>query len=260
MAVYPQLGTGALTQFPISKTRRSRSVINTTADGSRIKLADPAGGDITWRLEYRDVSDAELQSLEEFFEEMEGALNAFTFVDPIANLLQETEDMSNSVWEAGPLLALSGGIQDPLGGTGAWKVANPAGGAQRLTQTLNSPGGYIYCFSVFVRATPSVTVTLLNGNQSAVEAVGSGWKRLTLAAKGDGTSNAVTFGIELPAGAAADVFGFQAEAQPGASGYKRGDGGGVYEGSRFRDDTFRYTTTGVNRNEVTVNIIYADHL
>ncbi len=41
--VYPQLGTGAMSQFPIRKTRRTRTVTNRAADGSAIKLADPAG-------------------------------------------------------------------------------------------------------------------------------------------------------------------------------------------------------------------------
>ena len=42
MLVYPQLGTGALSQFPVRKTRRTRTVVNRAADGSTIKLADPA--------------------------------------------------------------------------------------------------------------------------------------------------------------------------------------------------------------------------
>jgi hypothetical protein len=42
MAIYPQLGSGALSQYPVQKTRRVRTVVNRAADGSIIKLADPA--------------------------------------------------------------------------------------------------------------------------------------------------------------------------------------------------------------------------
>ena len=57
--VYPQLGSGALSQFPIRKTRRTRTVMNRAADGSTIKLADPAGVTTEWGLPYADLSDQE---------------------------------------------------------------------------------------------------------------------------------------------------------------------------------------------------------
>jgi hypothetical protein len=36
MAAYPQLGSGALSQFPVQKTRRARTVVNVAADGRRV--------------------------------------------------------------------------------------------------------------------------------------------------------------------------------------------------------------------------------
>src|ERR1051326_4423620 len=99
MGVYPQLGSGALTQFPIVKVRRARTIINTAADGSRIKLADCAGSSMEWRLRYRGLSDAELQALAEFFTQAEGDLNGFTFVDPSANLLAYTEELNDEHWQ-----------------------------------------------------------------------------------------------------------------------------------------------------------------
>ena len=52
MTTYPQLGSGALSQFPVQKTRRARTVVNQAADGSTIKLADPAGMVTEWTLTY----------------------------------------------------------------------------------------------------------------------------------------------------------------------------------------------------------------
>ena len=63
MTTYPQLESGALSQFPVQKTRRARTVMNQAADGSTIKLADPAGMVTEWTLTYVDLSDAEATAL-----------------------------------------------------------------------------------------------------------------------------------------------------------------------------------------------------
>jgi hypothetical protein len=260
MTVFPQLGTGALSQFPVAKKRRLRTVVNRAADGTKVKLADPAGGGVEWRLSYRGLSDAELANLQQLFTTAEGSLNGFTFLDPTGNLLAWTEEMTNAVWQAGPLLALSGGVADALSGSKGWHAINPGGGPQSVMQTLNAPGGYTYCFSVYGRAAQPTTVTLLIGNQSANRAVGAGWSRLVFTAAGEATADSIAFGIQIPAGAAVDLFGPQVEAQLSASAYKTGTTGGVYEGARFQDDVFKFTTTDVNRHSATLNIFYADNL
>jgi hypothetical protein len=260
MAVYPQLGTGALSQFPIVKRRRVRTVVNTTADGHSVKLADTAGASIEWRLQYSALSDDELAALQQFFTSMEGALNAFTFLDPSTNLLAWSEELNNAAWQTGPLLQLTGAVADPTGGTGAWLLNNSGTGPQSVTQTLNAPGQYKYCFSVYAQAAQATAITLLVGGHSLVRTVGASWSRLSLAAAGDGTANTVTFGIQTPAGSVVSLFGPQAEAQAAASVYKTGTTGGVYANARFRDDTFTFTSTDVNHHSTVVNIFYADNL
>ncbi len=91
--VYPQLETGALSQFPVRKTRRTRTVTNRAADGSTIKLSDPAGVTTEWTLTYSDLSDQEAASLRAFFEAAEGSLNGFTFLDPSGNLLAWSDQL-----------------------------------------------------------------------------------------------------------------------------------------------------------------------
>ena len=81
-----------------------------------------------------------------------------------------------------------------------------------------------------------------------------------MTASGDASAESIVFGVELPAGGSADVFGLQVEPQAGASVYKATTTGGVYEGARFRDDALSITTTGVNCHSATVNIIHANHL
>lgn len=260
MAAYPQLGTGAFAQFPTVKRRRTRTVLNQAADGSSVRMADPAGGSIEWQLEYRGLTDGELGRLQQFYTDMEGALNGFTFLDPMSNLLAKTDELSDTVWTCGPLLNVSGGIADPMGGSNAWHAVNRGAGAQAIVQTLNAPAEYVYSFSVFGCATATTKVTLTAGTQRAERVLATDWRRMVFTIAGDPAASSIAFGIEIPADGTVDLFGPQVEAQPGASAYKSSAAGGVYEGARFRDNTFSYTTTDVNRHSATVNIFYAEHL
>src|ERR1043166_2575406 len=106
--VFPELS-----QFPIRKTLRSRTVVNEAADGSTVRLADPAGGSIEWRLDYVGLSDDEGALLEEFFADAEGSLNGFTFLDPMGNLLANSGRLDADVWQRDPMLQLTSGIADP---------------------------------------------------------------------------------------------------------------------------------------------------
>ena len=258
--MYPQLPTGALSQFPQRKRRLARTVVNTTADGRTIKLPDVAAQTTEWQLPYTGLSDAELATLQQFFAAMEGSLNGFTFLDPNGNLLAWSDDPSQVEWQKASFLTLTGGVGDPAGGECAWHVANSGGGAQRLTQTLNAPAAYVYCLSVYARAAQPTAISLVLGSCRAACPLGTDWNRFTLAGTGDAEAESAGFGIELPAGAAIDLYGPQVEPQASASAYKSSTTGGVYENAHFRDDAFTYTSTGVNRNSTTVNIVYANHL
>jgi hypothetical protein len=257
--MYPQLTTGAYSQFPLRKQRRTRTVTNMAADGSSIKLADPNGALTEWQLRYEGLSDIELGNLLQFFTASEGSLNGFTFLDPAGNLLAWSEDLTNAVWEAGPFLASTGGVTDPLGGINAFNLTNSGEGAQSLTQTLNVPAGYIYTLSVYVQAAQPTTVTLQVGSNSAMATAGPNWTRISVSGSGDSTASSILFGVELPPGVIG-VFGPQVEVQAEPSAYQKSTTGGVYQDARFGDDTFSFATTGVNKHSVTVNIVYANHL
>ena len=41
MLVFPQLTTGAAALYPLRRSRRRRSVINTLSDGSQVQYSDP---------------------------------------------------------------------------------------------------------------------------------------------------------------------------------------------------------------------------
>lgn len=258
--LYPQLRTGALSQYPLRKGRRMRTVLNQAADGSSVRLADPAGETTEWQLQYQEISDEEAAALEQLFTAAEGTLQGFTFLDPAANLLAWTDQLDTESWQKDPLLELAQGVNDPTGKTRAWGLNNHGGAGQAIGQTLQVPGAYTYCFSVYARAATPGTVRLLIGSEPAERVVSDAWGRIVFAAAGPAGGESLRFAIEAPAGSTVEVYGPQVEAQSGASVYRTSTRGGVYDDAHFRDDVFRVTRTGFNRNSCTVNIIHANHL
>jgi hypothetical protein len=245
MSSFPQLSTGTITQYPLTKKIVTRTVSNALEDGSTIRLADPVS-QISWDLSYSGLSQSEWAALSTFFADRQGGLETFTFADPMANLLSWSEDFSQAIWNKDALITIAPGIADPLQETSASSVTNTAQVAQGVVQQVSSPGSYTYCFSVYLRCNQACSVTLRciasNGEQSAANLVGNEWNRYTLSVALSSTIAGVTFGILLPAGIALDVFGMQVEAQPAPGSYKKTSGpGGVYLNSRFGQDQLPVT-------------------
>jgi hypothetical protein len=258
--VFPQLATGALCQFPIQKVRRTRTVVNHAADGSEIKLSDPAGEVTEWLLKLADLTDQEAAGLRSFFAAAEGSLNGFTFVDPAGNLLEWSEQLDEPVWQKDPFLSVTSGAPDPLGSTRAWTLSNSGAAGQSLAQTLAVPGEYRYCLSAYVRCDGGATVDLSMGAQTSEYTVGPAWMRIALATAGVAEAESLRFGITVSAGSAMSVYGLQVEAQGAASVYKATSRGGVYDDAHFGSDELALTCTAPGRNACTLSIIHANHI
>src|SRR5580692_6865963 len=142
---YPQTGSGSVAQFPASRSRRWRAIANDLEDGAQIMLPDTAAGQIQWKLSYQDLTNAEVQNLSNLFAASQGGFGAFTFIDPLANLLGWSENLSQSAWSGG-LLQTAAGVTDPLGTHRAWSVTNPSPGLQSIGQSLGVSGDYVACF------------------------------------------------------------------------------------------------------------------
>jgi hypothetical protein len=239
-----------LMQYPVVRRRTLRTVVNRMPDGHAVRLADPSGATTEWQLQYAGLSDAELNTLEQFFAATEGSLNGFTFLDPAGNLLDWGGKLDEAVWVKGPALTLTAL-------TPGWHVENTGAGAQQMVQTLGAaPSGYLYCVSGQVRGTAGATVTMLAGSQRATRTLTGGWQQIAFAA----TADTAAFGLEFAAGQALDVLGMQVEAQGAASVYRDSTTGGVYENARFADDALEIVTNGVNQHSCTVKVVYVNHL
>jgi hypothetical protein len=260
MLYYPQLTSGSVSQFPVGRAMQLRTLTNQMPGGDNIRAVDTGAGAIRWQLKYTGLTDAEWSAIDQLFEAAEGQLATFTFLDPTDNLLLWSEDWTQSVWSADPLIALATGIGDPLGANNAMQVTNSAQVAQRVLQTTAGPSPFQYCFSVYLRSDAACVVDLVisttGQDVTSPASVGTAWTRMLASVALSVTQNQVSFGIQLPAGVRVYAFGAQAEAQPGAGLYKRTtDLAGLYSSARFDSDTLSRTSDAVNQNSGVVNLM-----
>lgn len=247
MLYFPQLETGSTIQFPCTKRVRQRTVINELADGSEVKLFDPAAYRVEWQISLAALTSAEWNAMAALFQAAEGQLGTFTFLDPFGNLLAWSEDLSAAAWTKDAGLTLTASAADPMGGTLATSVSNGAGADQSIAQTAGVPSWYRYCLSVYARSSTAGQVTLFAtaGAESTRQsfATGTAWTRLTLAVHIQTQQDTAVFGATIPGGAAIELFGFQLEPQVGASSYKTtGAQSGVYPNASFLDDVLEMTS------------------
>ncbi|HTM11410.1 MAG TPA: hypothetical protein VL127_00770 [Bryobacteraceae bacterium] len=257
MLVFPQLTTGAAALYPVIKQGLQRTVVNVLADGSRVVYADSDGAVAGWSLRATGLTLAEWNAIESLFQQTSGMSGTFTFLDPVGNLLLQSENFSAGAWTVGALVQLTGGIADPFGTTRATLLVNTGQAAAGLTQMLNVPGDFQYCLSVWVRSSSGSAVTLAVANTSKSFAAGMQWRRVYFSSNpGQAGATTVTFGAQVAAGASVEVFGMQAEAQPGPSDYKMtGTAGGVYPKARFGSDQITVTAQGTDVYDAMIQIV-----
>lgn len=260
MLYYPQLTTGAVSQFPVRRSTSMRTVANQLASGFAIRMADTGAQKVQWQLQYSSLTDGERSSIESLFEESEGQLNTFTFLDPTDNLLMWSEDWTQAAWVADPLVQITGGLQDPLGGSDAMQLTNTAQTTQQVVQRTSGPSSFLYCYSVYVRSAVPATIGLVVAatGQTSLTAVttGASWLRVTKSGSLSVQQDGISFGLQLPAGTQVDAFGAQVEAQPGAGLYKKTiDLGGVYPNARFSSDLLSFAATAPNQNSCQLGLI-----
>jgi hypothetical protein len=151
---------------------------------------------------------------------------------------------------------LTPGIADPLGTTRATRVVNAGQTVESVAQTLNVPGNFHYCWSVWARSAGGSSVTLAVANVTRVIALGPQWQRVFVSGNPGQATTAVSFNIQLPAGASVDLFGAQAEAQLAPSDYKQtGVRGGVYSRARFASDQLTVTAQGTDVYDAVIRIV-----
>jgi len=241
---FPQTGAGSIAQFPVQRTRQWRWISNQMESGEMIMLPDAPAGRIAWNLKYTDVTTAEAARFNALFAAAQGQYGSFLFVDPMANLLAWSEDFARPDWQPG-LLQISAGANGPLGATRACVVKNPGQAEQLLTQTLNVPGDYVTCLSVWARSDSSTVFALTRDGLRSNFAVNSAWTRYSISGTGAAGAPNSVFSVVIGAGQTVQIFGPQLEAQPAASSYKQTSAAtGIYPETYFASDELAMTCTG----------------
>jgi len=243
MLTFPQLQSGAAAQLPLQRSETYRTLRNALADGSVIQMSDSSFERVGWTLKFSELTPTEAQALQSLFQSAAGRLNTFTFVDPGANLLCWSEDLTQPSWSVGPQLALSA-VPDAFGGMAGTQIANAAAAAQSISQTTNAPPSLQYCFSAYLQSDAPAQVTFeIGGNAALTASVNGAWQRWEAVSTG-GAGPQVTFGLSISPGATVQVSGLQAEPQPAAGVYKSTTAtGGVFPKSRFDQDSLDITAT-----------------
>ena len=260
MLVFPQLSTGASALYPLTRTSRQRTVLNSLGDGSVDVFADPDARSLGWEIQAKGLTAAEWGAIEALFEATSGMWQTFTFLDPVGNLLVESETFSASAWTNGALIDLTAGVSDPLGTTRATLITNAGAGTEGVAQTLPVPGNFHYCLSVWARSTSSTSLILSIGSSSKTFALGTQWARVSLSANLGLSTNSVTFSAQMSAGGTVDLFGMQVEAQLGPSDYKQtGTSGGVYSNARFGADSITVTAQGTDVYDAVLQIVNTEN-
>jgi len=254
---YPQLTSGALAQYPLRKTTITRTIRNVLPDGNMILLPDAGAGRTIWQLEYSNLSLTDVQYLQTHFTACNGPLTAFTFIDPTGNMLVSSTDLSAAAWQKSSLLQVQSGTSDPFGGTAAQTVTNYGQDIQELTQLLNVPANYQYCFSFYASAIEQTNVEVFrrgpNSQQSTQMTVYSGWNRLVFGGRLNDSGSTLTVGISLGAGTQVKIFGVQLEAQISPSRYQPTNRtGGVYTNAHWAIEQLQITAEDINSYATTV--------
>jgi len=248
---FPQLASGALTQYPIRKSRVGRTLQNILPDGSVILASDRSATRLIWQLAYTGLASEDMDALSAHFEACQGRLRSFTFLDPTNNLLTSSSNLSEQPWQADSSLSLTGQVLDGAGDITAVVLTNNGQADAGITQPLNIPAGYQYCFSIYARSAAPATFSLVRSGPGSVETekfqTTSNWHRYVSSGKLNDTGT-LRVAIRAPAGQQIVLYGPQLEAQIAPSSYRPTfQTGGVYSNAHFGMDELPYSADAPNQ-------------
>ena len=82
MTTFPILKTNAVAQYPTSRELVFRNQVLRFLDGSEQRYRDSAGPLHRWMVRLERLDQGEVAALQRFFEDCQGRLGDFAFVDP----------------------------------------------------------------------------------------------------------------------------------------------------------------------------------
>jgi len=235
---YPQLSSGALAQYGVRRGRRA-GISRVELAGGAVVQGPPSDAQwVEWDFAYRGLNCGEAGAIRDLFDSCQGKLGSFWFVDPMANLLRDTENLTGDGWEtdAGVLvnaLAWDGDLRGQV-----HSVSNGDDSVAGVWQTLQIDRGYQYALSCYARGgTVTLSAIGLGPQVSVAESAGAVWRRLWLPVRLEEEGLGLTCGFCVEPGASVEVCGLQLEAQAAPGGYKASSlSGAIFSDARFGMD------------------------
>jgi hypothetical protein len=237
---FPQLSTGTLTQYPIKRVKSVHTAGYMAEDGTKILYFDPHGSSLTWQLSYAGLNQSEVTALETLFEACRGQFHAFTFLDPLANLI-------GPQWQPDATIQVSGTVYTNTGNA-------PAG----VSQTLPIPAGYTYSFSAVgnLSADPTANITIIGAGPNSQRQTTIPMNQALLVYSGALVDTGATFTVkvQLQPGQSIDLSQAQLEAQPVPSPFRPALAG-VYQKALWGMDELTFVATGPNSFSTKFSIV-----
>jgi Conserved hypothetical protein 2217 (DUF2460) len=82
MATFPKLKTGAVAQYPATRSPRFQNRMLRFIDGADQRYRDSAGVLHQWEIHLDDLDEREMAAVEGFFSDNQGCFGNFAFTDP----------------------------------------------------------------------------------------------------------------------------------------------------------------------------------
>jgi hypothetical protein len=82
MSTFPVLKTGAVAQYPASRTVEHATRVLTFLDGSEQRFRLTSGAARSWVIRLAVLDETEMSAIEEFLVSRQGRLGSFAFTDP----------------------------------------------------------------------------------------------------------------------------------------------------------------------------------
>lgn len=267
MSYYPQLPGGIRTQLPSSAGMMFDNFTQDSPTDKRYSFANIATPVGRWGMNYTNITDAELATLETYFNDRIGRLKPFTFLDPHGNLVPSSENFLDGSWTYTSASPSGPGSTDPYGGNSASAVLSSSTSVSKMAATVLPDGnasGITLCASAFAKINTTGSRNIVIGfSDSGVGVVANtqysltnSWRRITC--KVTLTTNGVISVFLGPwdTGVLISLFGFQVSPMPGPGAYtKSPDNFGLHRKCYFASDAFPAVLKQYGSNQVSLGIV-----
>lgn len=278
MPTFPQINANMIiTQLPYAETMAYETIIQEVETGMRYTFPKRASGLDDFPTEplgkfavnFPSITDNEADALQSFFRARRGRYGKFRFLNPGGNLVQYSEDFTQSYWDksTGPI-TVGGAVTDPFGGALARSLSAGAGNSALKGVIGSADGGlsgYRMTVSVWVNARDSGTTLFLGFSDSGSTTFGTNWelpyntwKRISHSVTlwSDDEFRVVMGGSGTWSGSRQIyIYGFQCVPMKGEGAYVRTPGNyGYLENCRFDTDKFERRVLGPNQNSISLPI------